>query len=321
MLKIIFLIFISAFCFGADQHILETPSGGNFSIETTINRSFKLLDLKGNTVFLFFGYTHCPNVCPLTLSRLKRLSKELEAKKIRDYKVLFISVDNYRDSLDSLKKYIAPFGPHFIAGVANDQSLRKILQLYGARFSKIVTEAGEVIFDHTDSVFIVSPDGKWRNTIHFNAPYSEYYQSYLKSKIFDIEREKRISELRAKRELILIDKMKSCDLGNSSCRYNFSDKTFLTISLSPLPVKTEKEFNILIETNSSKLIPLEADFEGIQQNMGFIRPQLLLDMNKKYRASIELPICEQKKMDWKLRLILKDSESKRHFLEFYFSTK
>jgi protein SCO1/2 len=320
-IKVIFLFCFSFLVSAKDIMYLETPKGGDFSIETTARSNFKTADLRGKTIFLFFGYTNCPNVCPLTLSKLKRLSKELEKSNLKDYHVLFISVDYVRDTHDVLKKYITPFGPAFSAGVTNEAALRKIIALFGARFSKVMSEKGKPLFDHTDSVFIISPDGKWRNTISFNAPYSDYYQSYVNSKVVDLEREKRIEQLRIKRELVLIDKVKNCNLSVGSCKYNFDDNTYLNISLSPLPIQTEKEFKVIIETNSSDFIPLEVDFEGVQQNMGYIRPALQRRSDHSYSALIELPLCEQKDMDWKLRLILKDKKLKRHLLEFYFSTK
>ncbi len=97
---------------------LNTPGGGDFSISSSLGRDFKLSDLKGKTVFLFFGFTKCPQVCPLTVQRLKMLSDHLEKKKVTNAHFLFISVDNERDTPESLAAYAKRNGKLFSAATA-----------------------------------------------------------------------------------------------------------------------------------------------------------------------------------------------------------
>lgn len=310
VLLFFFFIFSHDFAFSKDDHSLRTPTGGDFSIASTLGKNFNLSDLRGKTIFLFFGFTKCPQVCPMTVQRLKMLSEHLEKKKIKDVHFLFISVDNERDSIESLSAYAKKNGPLFSAATASDEELRKIIALYGGHFSKIRTRSNQLIVDHSSNVYVIAPDGKWVNTIEYDRPFSDYLFAYEKSS-------KKISSLPPRgqrREMNFLGKNENCDLGEKKCTFGGLEVTF-----SPYPIKTEKEFQMLVK-NSSKLTPVEFDFVGVEQNMGLIRPTLALD-NGLYRGKIRLPLCETSTMRWKVRLILKDQFSKLHYIEYSLQTK
>jgi protein SCO1/2 len=328
MLKIIFLFIAFFFANSSSTHSQEntqdlrpSPTGGDFMIPTTENKNFKLSSLKGKSVFLYFGFTRCPDVCPLVTQRLKRLSNYLKENKMNDARFLFVSVDNERDTLSRLKEYIKPFGPLFLAGTSDNAKLVEIMSLYGARFSIIKNSSQRVLVDHTSDVFIIAPDGTLIESIKYDSPFEDYLAAYKRSKTADTKKITRINELRRKRQLTHLGKNKNCDLGNQPCLFLLPDKSEIKVTLSPYPVKTEKIINISVTTSSSNLTPVSVDFKGIEQNMGYIRPELKKINSHSYVTKLELPICELNEMQWILSVLLHDKQKKINIVEFQLTTR
>jgi protein SCO1/2 len=322
MSKFVITLF-SFYCvslFATQPQFLETPKGGDFSIATSLSKSFNLADLRGKTTFLYFGFTKCPQVCPLTTQRLIKLRNELSKKNISDVHFLFISVDNERDTLASLSKYATSKGNLFSAGITSDDKLREILSLYGGHFSRIKNAAKQTIIDQSSNVYVISPAGEWVETLRYNQPYEAYLKAYQHSKKPSQKELEIIAELRAKREIHSLGSNQKCDLSKTQCSLTLPDKTYFNISFSPTPIKTEKKFSIQVQTSSKTYFPSEVDFVGIDLNMGYIRPKLQKSEPLKYTASLELPICELRKMKWRVRLLLKDAASTNYYIDFFLET-
>ena len=92
--------------------------------------SFRLSELRGNIVLLFFGYTSCPDVCPTTLSELRKVNEDLgnSAEKVR---VVYVTVDPQRDTPEKVQEYVSIFNPSFIGLSGSEEELRPIWQDYG----------------------------------------------------------------------------------------------------------------------------------------------------------------------------------------------
>ena len=129
---------------------------------------FDLNDLIGDPVLLFFGYTFCPDICPLTMMELAAAKKTLEnhAPSLgADLKVVFVSVDPQRDSLARLQPYILAFDPRFFAVHVPETELEALKQGYG-----LYTGAAEghsldddyYLLDHTSRIFLIDREGNWR---------------------------------------------------------------------------------------------------------------------------------------------------------------
>ena len=113
---------------------------------------------------LFFGYTNCPDVCPMTLSELKKTFRELnQTNKIKQMpEVLFISVDSERDTPAHLKEYIAFFNPKFNAATADDANILALATQIGAAYhiEKHEPDNKNYAVDHTAAIFLISPKKK-----------------------------------------------------------------------------------------------------------------------------------------------------------------
>ena len=129
---------------------------------------FDLANLIGDPVLLFFGYTFCPDICPLTMLELAAAKETLkrEAPALgSDLKVVFVSVDPQRDSLARLEPYILAFDPRFYAVRVPETALEALKQGYG-----LYTGAAEghslddeyYLLDHTSRIFLIDREGNWR---------------------------------------------------------------------------------------------------------------------------------------------------------------
>lgn len=117
--------------------------------------------LRGKWTLLFFGYTHCPDICPTTLATLKRIDEAL--RDSREYQargqVVFISVDGERDTSEQLKTYTGYFNPDFIAASAPTERLHKLTRQFGIRIVRVSTDdPNEYWFDHPASILLIGPD-------------------------------------------------------------------------------------------------------------------------------------------------------------------
>ena len=118
---------------------------------------------RGKITLLYFGYTHCPDVCPATLSNLAGVLKDL-GPRANDVRVLFVSVDPARDNLTALKDYVGAFAPQIDGLRGGDNEIAKLAQRYRVLYSVKKTPQGEEVM-HSGSVFIFDRDGKAREVM------------------------------------------------------------------------------------------------------------------------------------------------------------
>src|SRR5450631_2709959 len=118
-----------------------------------------LLDFRGKVVVLFFGYTHCPEVCPTTLADLAQVMRLLgpEAKKVQ---VLFVTLDPERDTADVLSKFIPSFDSSFIGLYGDAQATAQAAKLFGVNYQKQPGKHGGYTLDHSDGTYLIGPEGK-----------------------------------------------------------------------------------------------------------------------------------------------------------------
>ena len=293
-MRMVFLILFSISIAYAGDHIsIPAPAGGDFRIAEIDTQK-----LRGKNIFLYFGFTRCPHICPLTLARLKQMTQLVPEAEKNDIQVIFISVDNVRDTTASLKKYIAPYGPQFLATTANDKVLNRILPKFGARYSHYLTPNKVLLVDHTSSVFVINKKGEWAGQLDFDASPAAFYKAYR-----DSDSEKREFKVPASLETL---KIAGPILEKIKIRY------------VPQP-KVQEDFKITV--TSPELIPLEADITGIERSMGYIRPKFIREGDGSYSAKVNLPLCELKKMRWKLNIIFQAKELPLRSALFTFETK
>lgn len=119
--------------------------------------------LQGQWTLVFFGYTHCPDICPDTLAVLNMTMKALPAPLRQRTRVLFVSVDPQRDTREQLRSYVAYFNPDFIGATGELQQLDTLTRALGILYvHNAPDENGNYGVDHSGAVLLFDPDVRWR---------------------------------------------------------------------------------------------------------------------------------------------------------------
>src|SRR2546425_3651745 len=135
-----------------------------FALTDHENRVFDLSRLKGKWSFLFFGYTHCPDICPTTLAILARAHENIANSAVgaNDVQFVFISVDPNRDTAGKLRQYVSFFDPTFLGVTGDNAQLGNLAGQLGAAYEVAVTPGmNDYPVYHTASVFLVDPRARY----------------------------------------------------------------------------------------------------------------------------------------------------------------
>lgn len=118
--------------------------------------------LKGKWTFVFFGFTHCPDICPTTLVLFNQLSQDLASTEYADdTQFLLVTLDPARDTAEVIKPYVEYFNPQFIGVTGEFLSIHRFAKQLNVAFQKVVTdsESGEYTVDHSGNVGLINPEG------------------------------------------------------------------------------------------------------------------------------------------------------------------
>ena len=137
--------------------------GSDFNLTDMNNNSISQESFSGDLTAIFFGFTHCPDICPMTLNKLDLIMNELK-KKNKTFKVFFISVDPERDTPDVVKNYLSNFDNKFIGITGDPEKIFLLSQSWGIISQKIFFENGEYNIDHSSPVILLK-NGKYVSRI------------------------------------------------------------------------------------------------------------------------------------------------------------
>lgn len=153
------LLFLGA-CGGPSYEVL--PLGDNLSLVQADGRPFSLSEVRGKPGLVFFGYSHCPDWCPSTLSRLVRV-KSLLGKRSNNVWMAFVSVDTERDKGEVLAGFLKPFDLGMIGLTGTDAQIDQCLKAWGSYRERQVRDDGRGIsWDHGTQIYLVDPQGRAR---------------------------------------------------------------------------------------------------------------------------------------------------------------
>lgn len=140
--------------------------GGPFVLAAARGGTVDSAALTGKPYAVFFGFTHCPEVCPTTLYEMSRALESL-GERAKDVRVFFITVDPARDTLGAMKDYVANFDPRIEALVPTEAQLRQLASDFRVYYAKVPTSDGGYTMDHTATIFLFGRDGRFAGTIGY----------------------------------------------------------------------------------------------------------------------------------------------------------
>jgi protein SCO1/2 len=147
---------------------------GHFELTGQDGNPFTPDDLRGRWTLTFFGFTHCPDICPSTLYDLQQVDQALRERAPDSppgHQVLFVSVDPERDTPERLAEYVAFFSPDFRGATAADERLRPLARQLGVAYRIEDHDAGSTQYTvyHSASILLIDPDGRLYGV--FTAPH------------------------------------------------------------------------------------------------------------------------------------------------------
>lgn len=160
--------------------IIEPPiPAADFVLTDQDGRAFRSADLRGKLALLFFGYTHCPDICPTTLTEYQTVYQRLK-DRADEVIFIFITVDPERDSPEILKDYVSYFNPHFFALTSDRQILEEVWQDYGVyQARQEVSSAAGYLVDHSTRIYLVDAAGNLAITYPFGFEATKITQDLL----------------------------------------------------------------------------------------------------------------------------------------------
>ena len=127
-------------------------------------KAFNEQSLNQKPSLLFFGFTHCPEICPTTLSELSNVVDNLK-NKIKPTNIIFVTVDPQRDTQEYLKDYIQYFKGDVIGVTGDIKEIKKLANNWNVFFERVNTSDNDYTFNHTATVFMLDQNGIFRGTI------------------------------------------------------------------------------------------------------------------------------------------------------------
>ena len=130
----------------------------DFHLTDPNGKMHRLSDFKDKVVVMFFGYTHCPEICPTTLADLAQVMRLLD-KDAEKVQVLFVTLDPERDTPKLLAEYVPFFHPSFLGLYGDAQATAQVAKIFGVRYEKHV-EKGSYTLDHSDGTYLIGTNGR-----------------------------------------------------------------------------------------------------------------------------------------------------------------
>ncbi len=144
------------------SHEGGAPSiGGPFALVDGDGHKVTDKALLGRWTLIYFGYTHCPDACPTTLSAIGGALDKMSPASRKMVEVLFITVDPARDTPSVVGAYAKAFGPEFIGLTGTDAELAKVEQAFRVYAQRHALKGGDYAMDHSSIIYVMGPDGRF----------------------------------------------------------------------------------------------------------------------------------------------------------------
>jgi protein SCO1/2 len=146
---------------GGLRHVaVPAAIGGPFQLTDQTGQTITEKNMQGHPTLIFFGFTHCPDVCPTTLFEISEVLKAMgkDADRVNAY---YISVDPERDTTATMKEYLSSFDPRLRGLTGDSEQIAKVLSEYRVYARKVPLKDGDYTMDHTALTYLMDRDGKF----------------------------------------------------------------------------------------------------------------------------------------------------------------
>ena len=150
-------------------HSGKTEIGGAFTLVDSNNKPFSSQKLAGKPFAIFFGYTHCPDVCPASLAELTQdlAGMGAQANKLH---IVFVSLDPERDTPAIMKSYLSAFDPRIIGLTGTPAAVAAVAKSYHVFWEKVPGSGGDYTLNHTAATYLMNAKGEFSGFFDFQAP-------------------------------------------------------------------------------------------------------------------------------------------------------
>ena len=143
-------------------YVFETPRDlGEFALVDHHGEAFDPASLEGQWSLVFFGFTHCPDICPTTMSFLNQFVTSLEGTEAEDTQVVMVSVDPARDTVEQLAAYVPYFNPKFTGVTGDFLDIHRFATALNTPFRKVPGEGDDYQVEHSANVALINPRGDY----------------------------------------------------------------------------------------------------------------------------------------------------------------
>ena len=141
--------------------------GGPFQLTDQNGAVVTEKDLQGRPTLIFFGFTHCPDICPTSLFEISEILRAMgkDADRVNAY---FISVDPERDNVQAMKDYLSSFDPHLKGLTGDPAAVQKVIAEYRVYAKKVPLKDGDYTMDHTALIYLMDRDGRFVSPFNVN---------------------------------------------------------------------------------------------------------------------------------------------------------
>jgi protein SCO1/2 len=163
----------------AERPARSAGVGGPFTLTSHEGKTVTERNFRGAPHLVFFGFTHCPDVCP---TKLFEISEVLRAtgERGRDLRALFITVDPERDTPEALKSYLGSFDPRIVGLTGEREAVEAAIRAFRGYARKVPTKDGDYTMEHTSLVYLMDRDGRFVGSFNLNRPPAEAAQELLR---------------------------------------------------------------------------------------------------------------------------------------------
>ena len=161
-----------------DEYVASLK-GSSFSLKDVNNNIITEKSFEGPLTAIFFGFTNCPDVCPMTLNNLNLVINNLDKKKREKFKVFFVSIDPERDTPMIIKNYLDSFENKIYGITGEPKKIFILSKSWGILSEKIFSEDGNYLINHSSSILLLE-DGKYLDRISHHANYDDMFKSINK---------------------------------------------------------------------------------------------------------------------------------------------